>query len=143
MLRVSIVYKEEIKNGAGNMGGLSKSLVRMSTTAAILLAAMVAVYALSLLVFGQPWILAYEGGENRGLQFIPALAAFVPLVAVAMLLLGLLTRKKLMTWIGLAILLIFSLLFLFGIGGILLPVSGLLFISLVVIQIGSRITNGG
>jgi hypothetical protein len=103
---------------------------------AILLAALVAIYSLFFLVIGQPWVLAYEGGENRGLQFIPAFPALVPFLAATALLLGLLTRKKLMAWAGLTILIAFSLLFMFGIGGILLPVSGLLLILLIVIQIG-------
>ena len=113
----------------------------MSTLAAILLAALVGFYSLFLLVIGQPWTIAYEGGENRSLQFILAPSAFVPLLAAIVLLLGLLLRKKFMTWIGLAILLVFSLLFMFGIGGILLPATGLLFTLLIVIQPGPRIIS--
>ena len=123
------------------MGGSSKLIVKISTLAAILLTALVAFYSLFLLVIGQPWTIAYEGVDNRGLLFIPAPPAFVPLLAATVLLLGLLIRKKLMAWIGLAILLAFSLLFMFGIGGILLPATGLLFTLLIVIQFGSRIIS--
>jgi hypothetical protein len=121
------------------MSGSSKFIVKMSTIAVTLLAALVAFYAFFLLVIGQPWTIAYEGGENQGLRFISAPAAVIPFLAAILLLLGVLTGKKLWAWLGLTILLAFSILFLFGIGGILLPVAGFLFILLIAIQLSPRI----
>lgn len=56
------------------------------------------------------------------------------LLAAVLLLVGLLGRKQFLAWIGLAILLLFSLLFLFSSGGILLPIAVLLLILLPLIN---------
>ncbi len=75
------------------------------------------------------------------MRFVQHPAGIVPLVAAALLLGGLLTRKLLIAWIGFAVLSLFSVLFLFGIGGGLLPVAGLLLICLAIVSAGRTHTT--
>jgi len=117
---------------------LKVSIVNAATVAAILLAAGVALYALFVLLVGVPGIVVGEGEVTGSVRYFPHPAAVVPLLATAILLGGLLTRKLLIAWIGFAILSTFSVLFLFSIGGGLLPMTGLLLILLTIITISRR-----
>ncbi len=109
-----------------------------ATGVAILLAAAVTLYALFLLFVGQPWTVVQEGEVTRSVQYFPHPAAVVPLLASALLLVGLLKQRLLVAWIGLAVLFAFGALFLFGIGGGLLLVAGLLLIVLTIITLIRR-----
>jgi len=113
-------------------------IVNAATAAAILLAAGMAIYALFLLLVGVPGTVVREGEVTRSVRYFPHPAAVVPLLATAILLGGLLTRKLLIAWIGFAILSTFSVLFLFSIGGGLLPMTGLLLVLLTIITISRR-----
>ena len=115
------------------------------TTMASLLAVVVAFYAITLLAVGETFTVVLETPieeineefqipKMMNIVHVPYPPAFVPLVAAALLLAGLLGRKQMLAWIGLGILLLFSLLFLFGNGGILLPIAGLLLILLLLIN---------
>jgi len=108
----------------------------------LLVTAAVALYALFLLLVGVPGTVVYEvpittvpePGIRGSMQFSPAPQALVAILAAGAILVGLLTRKMIIAWIGLLILFVFSILFLFGVGGGLLPVAGLLMILLAIIQ---------
>jgi len=113
-------------------------IVNAATAAAILLAAGVAIYALFLLLVGVPGTVVREGEVTRSVRYFPHPAAVVPLLTAVMLLSGLLTRKLLLAWVGFAALFAFGALSLFGIGGPLFPVAGLLLILLTLITIIQR-----
>lgn len=123
-------------------------VVKGATLIAILLAVVVALYALFLLLVGEqrtvvPAEIPISGAAQNvpqvsRVEYVPFPPAVVPLLASAMLLMGLLTRKLLVAWIGLAVLGVFAGLFLFGNGGILLPAVGLLLILLIIISLSRR-----
>ena len=116
-------------------------ILKGAIVVAIFLAALVALYALFLLIVGERWTVVQEGEATRSVQFVPDPDALVPLLAATLLLSGLVTRKLLIAWIGLVVLSTFGALFLFGVGGILLPVAGLLLILLTIITIIPRNTG--
>ena len=117
------------------MARLSKvPITNVRTAVAVLIAAAIAIYALFLLVVGQPIMVAQPGESPPSVHYEPHLAALVPLIAVALLLGGLLARKMGLAWIGFATLLVFAAAFLFSIGGVLLPLAGTLLILLSIIQ---------
>lgn len=119
-------------------------IMSAATAGAILLIAAVAFYALRLLIVGEAWTVVPEVSITEALKQAPrGIVRFspttrpvvVPLLAAAMLLAGLLTRKLVIAWIGLAVLFLFSALFLFSIGAGLLPMAGLLLILLTIITV--------
>ena len=121
---------------------LKLQIVKVATAIAILLAVAVALYTLHLLFIGQSWTVVQETPRAEGLEGspgessrLPAPQAILGLLAAALLLGGLLKRKMLIAWIGLAVLSVFAVLFLFGVGGVLLPVVGLLLGLLTIIQL--------
>ena len=113
-------------------------IVNATTVAAILLAAAVALDGLFLALVGEPRTVVQEGEVTGSVRYFPHPLAVVPLLAAAILLGGLLTRRLLVAWIGFAALFAFGALSLFGIGGPLLPVAGLLLILLTLITIIQR-----
>jgi hypothetical protein len=126
-----------------------KTLITYATIAvAVSLAAWVVRYALHLLIVGEARTIVPEI-SNTGfpaevtrvnVEYVPYPAAVVPLVAAVLLVLGLLSQKLLVAWLGLAMLSAFAMLFLFSHGGPLLPVTGLLLIVLGIITIIRRET---
>lgn len=112
---------------------------------AILLVSVVAFYAIALLVVGAQVTGVSETPIEEinnadpvplamSIEYVPYPPAIVPLLAAVLMLTGLMGRKQILAWIGLGILLVFSLLFLFSSGGILLPIVGLLIILLPLIN---------
>lgn len=112
---------------------------------AVLLVSIVAIYAITLLVVGETITVVQETSIEEinttdpvpmpvSIEYVPYPPAIVLLLAAVLLLAGLLGRKQFLAWIGLAILLLFSLLFLFSSGGILLPIAVLLLILLPLIN---------
>lgn len=105
------------------------------TLVAVVVAISVAAYAINLLVVGETWTIVPEtinGVSSNELDIttvrVPYPPAFIPLIAATVLLIGFLGQRPGLAWLGLAALLVFSLLFVFSGGGILLPVCALLFV---------------
>jgi hypothetical protein len=98
------------------------------------LAVATALYALNLLLVGELLIGMDEGSSETYTNYAPAPAAIWPLIAALLLVAGMLIHQKLITWIGWIGLTLFSGLFLFSIGGILIPVSAALLPLLVILQ---------
>jgi len=118
------------------MSRTSKRLLQgASSIVAVLLTVAVASYALRLLVVGKRLLVFQEGEISGSVQYARDPAAVVPLLASALLIAGLATRKLTLAWVGLVVLLAFAGLFLFGIGGGLLPATGLLLMLLIVISL--------
>jgi hypothetical protein len=121
----------------------SKLILSSATILAVFLSILVAFYAIFLLsVGGRQEIVPDTIHDDlaRGVQpevtieYIPYPPAIVPLVASGLLLFGLIRRKIVFAWIGLGILLLFSLTFFFSDGGTFLPASYLLLIFLLVMN---------
>ena len=124
-------------------------LVSVAAAIALLLAAAIAIIAIRMLAIGQSWTVvseiplseASEGiSQPATIEYTPYPAAGFPLLGAALLIVGLLTHKLAVAWGGLAILITFSVLFLFSSGAALLPIVGLLLILLVIIQRGGQRT---
>lgn len=114
----------------------SKNIIaKVAIIATVVLAIIVATYSFFLLVVGQPWTVAYEDNIGRQIEYIRAPQAIVPLLSAVMILGGLVVKQRVLAWIGTVILLIFSLLFMFGIGGILLPVAGVILLLVAIISV--------
>jgi hypothetical protein len=101
----------------------------------IFLATMVAIYSLFLLVVGQPWSVAYEDNMRQRVEYVRATQAIVPFLSALMILGGLIIKKRVIAGLGTVILLLFSLLFVFGVGGIILPVAGAMLLLIAIISV--------
>jgi len=119
-----------------------KKILKVASTTVNGLAAVLALYSLYLLLNGQIISIVQESAIeeiNNGVQNItidrePYPAAILPLIASLMLMIGNMRKKQGLAWIGLAILLLFSLIFLFSSGATFLPVALLLLILLLIIS---------
>lgn len=116
-----------------------------TTTVAILLAAVVALRGLFLAIVGVPGTFVREVSiteipekVQESLQFSPAPQGLVFLLSAVMLISGLLMRKLWIAWLSMVILLGFSMLFLFGVGGGFLLIDGLLLILLSIVTVLRR-----
>jgi hypothetical protein len=119
----------------------------MAVAAAVLLAAATAVRAASLLVVGETRTVVRElppGAPQAppSIVHVPYLPAVIPLAAAALLLAGLLSRTLWLAWVGLAVLCVFGVLFVFSHGLLLLPVAGLLLLLLPLIHFLQREAGG-
>ncbi len=110
-------------------------ITKVATGVIIILATMVATYSLFLLVVGQPWSVAYEDNMRQQVEYVRAPQAIVPFLSTLMILGGFVVKRRVITWLGTAILLIFSLLFVFGVGGIILPVAAAILLLIAVISV--------
>jgi hypothetical protein len=117
-------------------------IVKVATTVVIVLATAVALSGLFLAFVGMPTTLVQEknpfegtGGEKTIIRYTVPHALLGTLSAV-IIIGGLLTRKQLIAWIGLAFLFAYSTLFLFSVGVGLLPVAVVLLVLLVMVQHG-------
>jgi hypothetical protein len=81
-------------------------------------------YGLFLTVIGQPWATTTEDGVVARVA-IPAAAGVIPLIAAVLVLLGAALDRRLVGIAGAALLLAFALLFMFGVGGVMIPVAAL------------------
>lgn len=108
---------------------------------AALLAVLAGAYAVRLLVVG---ILVVTVPETLPGATSPAAgtasyesypAAYLPLLASALVLVGLAVRRPLLSWLGALLLLAFSFLFVFSAGGGFLPLAGLLIALLLILRI--------
>lgn len=124
--------------------GIKTLLVNGSLALATLLLVIIASFSAILLVRGVPSNSVSEAsgleGERivREIVYQPYPAAAAPLLAALLFLLGLLIRKLALAWLGLTVLLVFSLLFLFSSGAALLPLVGVLLVLLTILQFSQR-----
>jgi hypothetical protein len=129
---------------AAGLRGIAKGLVgSVSMAAAVLVAAQVALRAISLLVVGETRTHVAEVPPGTPLPpptvvHVPYPPAVIPLAGAALLLVGLLARKLALAWSGVAVLSVFSVLFVFGQGGAFLPAAGLVLLLLILITITVR-----
>jgi hypothetical protein len=112
-----------------------KTITRVATVVIIILATMIATYSLFLLTIGQPWSVVYEDNIGNQVEYVRAPQAIVPLLSTVMILGGLIVKQRVIAWIGTVILLLFSLLFVFGVGGIFLPVAGAMLLLIAIISV--------
>lgn len=99
------------------------------------LAGLVVAYGVFLLVIGQPWTLYAEsptGGVDLGREFRPVITGLIPVVGGAAVLLGLALRASSLSWLGWLVVAGFAGMFVFGVGGALVPVAAILFFLLVI-----------
>jgi hypothetical protein len=109
---------------------------------AILLTVYIALQALRWLVVGQAVTTVAEVASPQqpvqvvSVTYVPYPAAAIPLLAAGLLLSGLFARKWLrMAWVGVATLLLFSVLFLFSSGAAFLPATFVLLVLLALLQL--------
>ena len=109
---------------------------------AILLVLMIVAVSLYLLLSGHKVTVFSETSESYegpplalGVYSEPYLPALLYLIAAAPLLVGLTSRNQLFfAWIGLILLFVFSLCFLFSSGGVFIPFTAILLVLLIIIQ---------
>jgi hypothetical protein len=102
---------------------------RRTRLAAYGLAALVVGYGLLLLLVGQVWTLYAEtpnGGAELGTEFRPVIAGLIPVVGGAVLFVGLARNLRPVIWWGWFMIAAFSVLYMFGVGFLLLPVAAIL-----------------
>jgi hypothetical protein len=117
-------------------------ITRVATAISALLSTAVTLYALYFLLIGVKYTVVSEsplGTQTPALQTMkeyhaPESTAVGPIIAAGLLLFGLLTGKLEFAWIGFFVLTVFSILFVFGIGGPLIPVVGALAVLLTILQ---------
>ncbi len=118
-----------------------RPLVENGVTAALMLIAiLIAIYAVRLLVVGQQLTVVQEVGYREvpraeaeaTIEYVPYPAAVVPLLAAVSFLFGLFARRRAVAWTSLVVLLAFSAVFLFSSGAALLPAIGLMLILLAI-----------
>jgi hypothetical protein len=125
---------------------LKQWIERIATSLAILIGVIVVIHALRLIMLGTVITTVPESvlGEPRlgdagaQVQLTPYLPAVVPLIAAIALIVGLLINRLPIAWIALAVLALFSLLFLFSEGGGFIIYDLLLLLFLGVIQFSRR-----
>lgn len=108
----------------------------------VLVAAAVVLYAIHMLVVGQAQasVPAVPLGQPQApptVVRVPWPPAVVPLVGAVLAIAGLLARRLSLAWAGVAILILFSGLFVFSGGGTFIPAAGLLLV-LLIIQAAGR-----
>jgi hypothetical protein len=126
---------------------VSKSLVqKLSTAAALVLAAAVAGYGMFLLLVGQRLRIYPEGGSGTSsvgqIAYAPTVVGLIPLAGGVATIAGLLAGRRWLTWLGFGLVLIYNILFLFGTGGPLLLVTPLLLVALAIGAILDRRPRG-
>lgn len=93
---------------------------RLLTGIAILLATGVAIYGLYLIVIGPVLVIVVPDGGGRAIHD-PNIAGAFPLAGAILVLLGIRSRRDLLALLGAAAILVFAVLFVFSIGGIVIP----------------------
>ena len=104
---------------------------RIAAVGVVALSAGIALYGLYLVVVGIEWTIvqAVPLGDPPGARasrYLPAYQGLVPLIGGGVVVLGVTAHRALLAWIGTMVLAAFSVLFLFGVGGILIPFAAAL-----------------
>jgi hypothetical protein len=129
------------------------SQIRVATSVVVaVLALIVAAYGLYLVVIGQEitFVPAVPPGDplpEGTTRNVPAMQGLIPAAAGLLVVIGMAIRGLLVAWIGAAIATAFAALFLFGVGGALLPVVAALGVALGIntwatTAAGTRATGG-
>lgn len=112
-----------------------KTLGTMATLILTLLALGVAIYSTYRFLSTAITVLSEGQDPSKALlQYTLYLPALIPLTASALILVGLLWHKLPLTWLGWFVLAVFGILFLFSMGGTLLPIVVLLLAGLTILQ---------
>jgi hypothetical protein len=101
-------------------------------------AALIGSYGAYLVLFGPILSTVTPGGSAVTATHVPSPAGLIPAVAALLVWLGMLRGKERIAWLGGGLAVAFALLFVFGIGGILVPVAGVLLLSLALRRVTAR-----
>ena len=116
-------------------GGHSDAMnVRFREIVPVASAVVVAAYGAHLILIGQLLTMVSPDGQPALSVQAPNMAGLIPLAAGLLVVVGIARRRQRLAWIGALAALAFSILFLFGVGGILIPIAGLLVLSLALIR---------
>lgn len=99
----------------------------MIRLAVLLLSAGAVVYGLWLVAVGQGWTVVDELGNAQATRE-PTVAGVYPLIGGGLCLLGAVARRWSLAAAGAALMLVFSVLFAFGVGGVMIPVAVVLLV---------------
>jgi hypothetical protein len=108
---------------------------KIARVVASLLASAVEIYSVYLIFVGNQISGVAENSTEVITSYTPRLEAIIPLIAGSLIFAGVAVLRPWLYWSGLAILTVFAGLFLFGIGGIFLPVCAVLFWLLLTLQV--------
>lgn len=100
----------------------------ISAAVALAIGTALVIYGAYLLVLGPEWTVVLPDGPSTVTRD-PSAVGVVPLVAGVVLAWGILRGSGRMTWLGTALALAFAVLFVFSMGGVLLPVVALLLVA--------------
>lgn len=120
---------------------MKRWIARLATGAALLLAVAVAYYGAYLLIVGQRMMGVAEtnGGPLMPVAFnAPTTSGVFPLIGGVVLVAGLLLRLGWLYWLGFGVVATFSVLFLFGVGGVVCVPASMLLLALAVKGIFER-----
>ena len=115
-----------------------KPVVGWTGLLALLLAALVGAYGVYLAAIGPITVLVTPGGATTAVHQ-PNPAGVLPLVGAIAVWFGIQRRSDPWAWIGATVVLAFSVLFVFGPGGLLIPLA----LALVVVLIARRVLRPG
>jgi hypothetical protein len=112
----------------------------IAAMAVVVLSIGIALYGLYLVVVGTEWTIveAVPLGDSPGVgasRYLPAIQGLLPLVGGAMVVVGVAVNRPLLAWVGTVVVAVFSALFLFGVGGILIPFAAALLALLAVLTL--------
>lgn len=93
---------------------------RLLTWMAIVLASGIAIYGLNLIVLGPVLMIGVPDGGSTAIND-PSVAGAFPLAGAVLVLLGIRSRRDVLALLGAAAILVFAVLFVFSIGGIVIP----------------------
>lgn len=114
------------------------TIARAATVGVVLIAFVLAAYGVYLVVVGvtivsMPAVPLETRLGPASTEKIPSIMGVIPMVAGGLILVGLALRRIWVAWIGAAVTSLFAGLFVFSIGGILVPAAAMLFVLLGVV----------
>jgi hypothetical protein len=112
--------------------GTRAALRSVATTLALAVCVGVSIYGLYLLLVGQEWIFVEEGTGISQAAMEPTFLGLVPFTAGLLGAVGIVLHRRLVAWAGWGLMMGFAVAFVFGVGGVLLPVAALLALLMVV-----------
>jgi hypothetical protein len=120
-------------------GGVTGTIRRVATIGVVLLGLVIAAYGVNLLLVGVTVVSlpAVPVGTPPGpasTETIPIVMGVILTIAGGLILVGLAVRRTSLTWIGAAVSTLFAGVYVFSIGGILVPVAAVLLALLSVVS---------
>jgi len=118
--------------------GASSTIARVAASGVILLALIIVAYGVYLLVVGvtvvsMPEVPVGTPPGPASTATVPVMTGVIPMIAAGLILVGWTLRRIWLAWLGAAITSLFAWLFVFSIGGILVPVVAVLIVLLGVV----------